>query len=402
MTGVQTCALPISFCKNYYAATRIPIDLLKGNTPVYTTIGSMLSMPSYRTHEIDTSGLNLPCLNNYNPDIEYGMIEVKGTDLLIILGPNFGIHPTNELINEYMRELFIPPQERESIAEFLNTIPQISTVQFVRHLILIHQCINQETVDLSHFFGEGFSEETEKSTGEILRPEYEKEDEKHSTYVYELDLYERVRKGNVEDLKRHLNQVPLNLNANTLATTSLRQAKNLFIKTITNVVMIGAIPGGVSVDLAYALLDSYVQEAEKLSSVREIEMLCYNMLLEFQIMQEYLIAFAVGGTICALSQLLMDKTKLMPGRIMVILVVTGVVLGAFGIYEPFKEWAGAGASVPLLGFGNTLWKGVKKAVDEEGLLGIFKGGLTASSAGICAAMVFGYLASLVSHPKLKK
>ena len=108
-------------------------------------------------------------------------------------------------------------------------------------------------------------------------------------------------------------------------------------------------------------------------------------------MQEYLIAFAVGGTICALSQLLMDKTKLMPGRIMVILVVTGVVLGAFGIYEPFKEWAGAGASVPLLGFGNTLWKGVKKAVDEEGLLGIFKGGLTASSAGICAAIVFGYL-----------
>ena len=98
----------IAFCKNYYAATRIPIDLLKGNTPVYTTIGSMLSMPSYRTHEIDTSGLNLPCLNNYNPDIEYGMIEVKGTDLLIILGPNFGIHPTNELINEYMRELFIP------------------------------------------------------------------------------------------------------------------------------------------------------------------------------------------------------------------------------------------------------------------------------------------------------
>ena len=119
-------------------------------------------------------------------------------------------------------------------------------------------------------------------------------------------------------------------------------------------------------------------------------------------MQEYLIAFAVGGTICALSQLLMDKTKLMPGRIMVILVVTGVVLGAFGIYEPFKEWAGAGASVPLLGFGNTLWKGVKKAVDEEGLLGIFKGGLTASSAGICAALVFGlgkHFSHRLRHPQ---
>ena len=89
-------------------------------------------------------------------------------------------------------------------------------------------------------------------------------------------------------------------------------------------------------------------------------------------MQEYLIAFAVGGTICALSQLLMDKTKLMPGRIMVILVVTGVVLGAFGIYEPFKEWAGAGASVPLLGFGNTLWKGVKKQSMRKGCLASLK------------------------------
>ena len=117
---------------------------------------------------------------------------------------------------------------------------------------------------------------------------------------------------------------------------------------------------------------------------------------------DYVTAFWVGGLICAVVQILMEKTKMMPGRIMVLLVCTGVVLGAIGIYEPFARFAGAGATVPLLGFGNTLWKGVKKAVDEEGLLGIFKGGLTASSAGICAAIVFGYLASLVSHPKLKK
>ena len=117
---------------------------------------------------------------------------------------------------------------------------------------------------------------------------------------------------------------------------------------------------------------------------------------------DYIKAFVTGGLLCAAVQILMDKTKLMPGRIMVLLVCTGVVLGAIGIYEPFARFAGAGATVPLLGFGNTLWKGVKKAVDEEGLLGIFKGGLTASSAGICAAIVFGYIASLVSHPKLKK
>ena len=90
---------------------------------------------------------------------------------------------------------------------------------------------------------------------------------------------------------------------------------------------------------------------------------------------DYINAFWVGGLICALTQILMEKTKLMPGRIMVLLVCTGAVLGAVGIYEPFQKYAGAGASVPLLGFGNVLWKGVKEAVIEEGLLGIFKGGL---------------------------
>ena len=104
---------------------------------------------------------------------------------------------------------------------------------------------------------------------------------------------------------------------------------------------------------------------------------------------DYLKAFIVGGIICALVQILLEKTKMMPGRVMVTLVVSGAILGAIGLYEPFAKWAGAGATVPLLGFGNTLWKG------------IFKGGFTASSAGICGALVFGYLASLVFKPKMK-
>ena len=116
---------------------------------------------------------------------------------------------------------------------------------------------------------------------------------------------------------------------------------------------------------------------------------------------DYINAFWVGGLICALAQILMEKTKMMPGRIMVLLVVSGAVLGAAGIYEPFKEWAGAGAGVPLLGFGNTLWQGVKKAIGDEGILGAFKGGLSASSGGITAALIFGYLASLIFKPKMK-
>ncbi|MBS6646432.1 MAG: SpoVA/SpoVAEb family sporulation membrane protein, partial [Clostridiaceae bacterium] len=85
---------------------------------------------------------------------------------------------------------------------------------------------------------------------------------------------------------------------------------------------------------------------------------------------EFVKAFLVGGVICALVQILMDKTKLMPGRIMVLLVVTGSILGAIGLYEPFAEWGGSGATVPLLGFGNTLWKGVKEGIAKDGFLGV--------------------------------
>ena len=117
---------------------------------------------------------------------------------------------------------------------------------------------------------------------------------------------------------------------------------------------------------------------------------------------DYVRAFIVGGIICALVQILMEKTKLLPGRIMVILVCGGAILGAIGLYQPFLEWAGAGASVPLLGFGNVLWNGIKEAVDKEGFIGIFKGGFTASAVGISAALVFSYLASLICDSKMKK
>lgn len=119
-------------------------------------------------------------------------------------------------------------------------------------------------------------------------------------------------------------------------------------------------------------------------------------------MMAYINAFWIGGLICALVQILLDRTKLMPGRVMVLLVCSGTILGFLGVYEPFLEFAGAGGSVPLLGFGNTLFKGVKEAVDADGFIGIFEGGFTSSAVGISAALVFGYAASLIFEPKMKK
>lgn len=117
---------------------------------------------------------------------------------------------------------------------------------------------------------------------------------------------------------------------------------------------------------------------------------------------EYFNAFWAGGLICALVQILLDRTKLMPGRVMVLLVTFGIVLGFLGVYDPLIELVGCGASVPLLGFGNTLFQGVKEAVLKDGFIGIFKGGFTASAVGISAALVFGYLASWIFEPKMKK
>ncbi len=116
---------------------------------------------------------------------------------------------------------------------------------------------------------------------------------------------------------------------------------------------------------------------------------------------EYLKAFLIGGLICIIGQLLIDKTKMTPARILVGMVVMGVALGGLGVYEKIADFAGAGATVPLLGFGNLLSKGVKDAVDTKGFIGIFTGGFTAAAGGICAAVVFGQLASLIFNPKDK-
>ena len=112
-------------------------------------------------------------------------------------------------------------------------------------------------------------------------------------------------------------------------------------------------------------------------------------------------SFVVGGIICAIVQVIINKTKLTPGRIMVGLVCLGVILGAIGLYQPFADWAGCGATVPLLGFGNNLWKGMKEAIGESGVLGLFKGGFTSGAVGISGALIFGYLVSLIFKSKMQ-
>ena len=120
-----------------------------------------------------------------------------------------------------------------------------------------------------------------------------------------------------------------------------------------------------------------------------------------ELIWEYAKAFLVGGLLCLIGQILIDRTKLTPARILTAYVVIGVILGAVGIYEPFAKWAGAGATIPLLGFGNTLAKGIRTAVAKQGILGIFTGGFTAAAGGICAAVFFALLTALCFQSKDK-
>ena len=115
----------------------------------------------------------------------------------------------------------------------------------------------------------------------------------------------------------------------------------------------------------------------------------------------YIKAFAVGGLFCVIGQVLIDRTKLTPARILTCYVVAGVILGALGLYQPLADWAGAGATVPLLGFGNSLAQGALRAVRSRGILGAFTGGVEATAAGITAAIVFGYIMAILFKPKMK-
>lgn len=124
-------------------------------------------------------------------------------------------------------------------------------------------------------------------------------------------------------------------------------------------------------------------------------------MIVLEMLWEYGKAFVVGGLICLVGQILIDKTKLTPARILVLFVTLGVVLTAVGLYGPLVDFAGAGATVPLTGFGYTMAKGVVKAIQEQGILGILTGGVTAAAAGIAAAVFFGYLAALISKPSDK-
>lgn len=270
----------IHFCKNYFAVTHIPVNLVNNDGVLYSSLGDLLGIPASNPIGIYPGEFN-PEFRAQDPDIVYGAVLVEATGDYIMLGPAFSFPPDDELIRRYMHECVSPLSLREEIAEALCSIPPLSHMQFCRHLIFIHQCLNGKQISVAELM-------TQKSQYHFRREEQHLEaitanleqERLHKSYRLEQQVYEAIRQGNAEALKKSLLSLGAGIYDGKLAQTPLRQAKNLFISIITKATMLGAIPGGMDSERAYQLMDLYIQECEKMQTIDTIQALQYTMLVD--------------------------------------------------------------------------------------------------------------------------
>ncbi|MCM1156235.1 MAG: AraC family transcriptional regulator [Roseburia sp.] len=211
----------------------------------------------------------------------YGRIRTNDSMYTLDIGPVSEVPITDAMCHLFLRDNAIPKESRLAVTAFLKNIPQLTSSQFLYHLIFLHYVLNQERISIAdHFFKQ--EHVTSFSTEETINAYNNKENlNLHNTYFYEQNLYALIQKGNVADLEDFLLQSNTRLREGTLANTPLRQAKNIFIGTATKAGMMGAIPGGVDIEQVYELIDLYIQEAESMNFIEEIQQLQYTMLLDF-------------------------------------------------------------------------------------------------------------------------
>ncbi len=272
----------VAFCRNYYDVTHIPVSLLDGDVPVYSSAGSYcsLEMPLDRW-KLPRDVVFPPTFYSIISDIQYGGLRIQGTDYFVFLGPIFSFPVTDEIVRLYMKDCYIPAIHKEVVSEFLCTIPLLSQEQFTRHLILINAALNQQELHLEDYISndQEDSQRMEKNTDQILQS-FENNDS-HGTYFFEQEMYQAIRDGNTAKLELILKKYGSGMSEGKLANTPLRHAKNLFILTIGKVVALGAIPGGLDTERAYQLADLYIQECEGLQSLDAVRRLHYAMVHDF-------------------------------------------------------------------------------------------------------------------------
>ena len=221
----------ISFCRNFFAATNIPISLLKNEKPVYSALGEILSMtppssPQWGLFPLERN----PVFCALSPDIEYGRINIDGTDYDVIVGPAFSVPLTEQLVHQCMREFMLTPDYREQLVECLASIPRTSQLQFAKHLAFLYQCLNHKEVNLHDFFIENEIKTIDRSQRQVDRRIDDAENDMlHNTYHFEREIYQYIKEGNVQRLKDFLNSNIKPLKEGKLAHNPVRHAKNILL-----------------------------------------------------------------------------------------------------------------------------------------------------------------------------
>lgn len=273
----------LSMCKNFYAATKIPVTLLKGKYAVYTSFNDITgTSPAYYREDLFPMSDHNPTFCSDSPDIGYGRLLIENTDYNLILGPVFNVPVTEELIRYSSRESGVSLKNREQYAELLYAIPLLGQAQFANYLVFLHQCFNHKTVSAERLFLENDKltlERFNQQTDQMV--EDKEEGNVHNTYYFELELYQIIKNGNTDALKKFLSATRAPLKEGKMAGAPLRHAKNLFISAVVKAGIMGAIPGGVDIEKTYQLIDYYIQECEQLRTIEKINQLQYVMLLDF-------------------------------------------------------------------------------------------------------------------------
>ena len=273
----------ISLCRNFFAAANIPVSLTLNGHAVYSALGETLTIPyEYHRDLFDMYSEQNPCFCGDSPDIEYGRVKIEHTEYDLFLGPAFNVPVTEELIRQYMKELSFPLSMREQLTELLCSIPKTSHMQFARYLIFFHQCLNNKEADIQQLLAEDdrYAKYRKiRHTGSMME---DQEDENlHNSYYFELEMYQRIKEGDVNKLKKFFSSTRPVLKEGKMAHSPLRHAKNLFISAAAKTGILGAIPGGVDIEKTYKLIDYYVQECEQLQTIDDINHLQYIMAVDF-------------------------------------------------------------------------------------------------------------------------
>ncbi|MCM1190865.1 MAG: AraC family transcriptional regulator [Butyrivibrio sp.] len=275
----------ISFCKNYFAVTRIPVSLLLGRKSPYSSLGELLQHEYMNNGELFWEAPYTqanPTFCRYSADIEYGCVHVEGTDYRVILGPSFSVPVTDEVVRTFMHENAISLDLRETVAEFLNAIPLISHSQFATHLALLHQILNGKEMQLEDYFVQEKGCTQERTRQQLHhRIDSLESNQSHNSWRYEQALFAHIKNGDIRQLEDFLMLQTKFAGEGKLASTPLRHAKNLFILTAAKIAVLSAIPAGVDIEKTYQLVDLYVQECEQQLTIDAVKTLQFSMLKDF-------------------------------------------------------------------------------------------------------------------------